>query len=198
MDWEPWLRRWSEERIESTDPAEPDPEVLRDRWLGFAPATAESIAAAQARIDHTLPPSYRQFLLTTDGWRDAGEFVPRMRDTSNLGWLRDLEPHWEAWEELAEEWDRNREEEDDDAHPDADPQDGNRFSQSLLISLDADAGILFLDPGDIDDAGEWAAYSLFSWNAEPPTKYTSFTALMEDLYAEFREMRQPTSEPRGA
>ncbi|MBP2328745.1 hypothetical protein JOF56_009130 [Kibdelosporangium banguiense] len=47
-----------------------------------------------------------------------------------------------------------------------------------MISLQADAGILFLDPGDVDDAGEWAAYSLFSWRAAPPIRFPSFTALM--------------------
>ncbi|MGW5517157.1 SMI1/KNR4 family protein [Nocardia africana] len=47
-----------------------------------APATSEVVAAAEARIGRSLPPSYRELLLTTDGWREAGSFVSRMRDTS--------------------------------------------------------------------------------------------------------------------
>ncbi|MEV6138967.1 SMI1/KNR4 family protein [Nocardia sp. NPDC051990] len=175
MDWKPWLSRWSEEWIRSTDPTELDVEVLRDRWLGFAPATLAAVAAAEARIGRSLPPSYRDFLLTTDGWRETGGFVWRMRDTSNLGWLRDIEPHWEWWNDLDE--------------PDPDASDDNPFRRGLLISLEADSGILFLDPGDVDDTGEWAAYSLFSWRAEPPTRYESFTALMESLYDEFHQLR---------
>jgi hypothetical protein len=132
-----------------------------------------------------LPPSYREFLLTTNGWRDAGEFVYRMRDTSTLGWLRDHEPHWESWEDLCP-----------DDNPD--PNDGNRFTRGLLLSLEADVGILFLDPADVDEAGEWAAYSLFSWQAEPPTRFASFTELMADLYAEFHQMRRPEGETRDA
>ncbi|MBP2328744.1 hypothetical protein JOF56_009129 [Kibdelosporangium banguiense] len=50
-----------------------------------------------------MPPSYREFLLTTDGWRNAGGFVWRMRDTTNLGWLRDIEPRWAHWEDLCAE-----------------------------------------------------------------------------------------------
>src|SRR4051794_17648770 len=56
MEWKPWLARWSEEWIRSADPAELDPEVLRDRWLGFAPATPDRleiqllIAEYQARL----------------------------------------------------------------------------------------------------------------------------------------------------
>jgi hypothetical protein len=183
MDWTPWLTRWSEEWLRSADPAQLDAEVLRDRWLGFAPATPEAVAAAETRIGRPLPPSYREFLLTTDGWRNAGCFVWRMRDTTNLGWLRDIEPFWEEWENIGAE---------DTPDPDA----GNRFSRGLLISWEADAGVLFLDPGDVDDAGEWAAYSLFSWRARPPTRYPSFTALMESLYAEFHRMRRPAGATR--
>ncbi|HEY0543401.1 MAG TPA: SMI1/KNR4 family protein [Actinoallomurus sp.] len=192
MDWKPWLSRWSEEWIRSADPAEVDPEVLRDQWLGFAPATEEAVAAAEARIGMPLPPSFREFLLTTDGWRDAGCFVLRMRDTSNLGWLRDIDPFWTEMEEMFED------EEDAEGEEARGLGEGNRFGRGLLISLEADAGALFLDPGDVDDSGEWAAYSHFSWKAEPPTRFASFTALMEDLYAEFHRMRQPEGETRDS
>ncbi|WP_067477878.1 SMI1/KNR4 family protein [Actinomadura hibisca] len=184
MDWEPWLRRWSEEWVRSSEPDELDPDVLCDRWLGFAPAAPEAVAAAEARLGVVLPPSYREFLLTTDGWRDAGMFVWRMRDTGNLAWLRDVEPYWEEWEDLGYE--------------NATPSGENRFTRGLMISLETDAGVLFLDPGDVDDQGEWAAYSLFSWHAAPPVRFQSFTALMESLYAEFHQMRRPEGETRDA
>lgn len=179
MDWRPWLTRWSEEWIGSADPDRLDPDVGRNTWLGFTPATPEAVEAAEERLGMRLPPSYREFLLTTDGWREAGCFVWRMRDTSNLGWVRDLESYWQEWEEPYEEEPYG---EDDDAGPDG---EGGPISRGLLISLETDSGILFLDPGDVDETGEWAAYSLFSWRAAPPTRFPSFTALMESLYAEF-------------
>ncbi|MFD2420853.1 SMI1/KNR4 family protein [Amycolatopsis pigmentata] len=184
MEWTPWLRRWSEEWISTSEPGELDPAVLRDRWLGFAPATEEQVAAAEARLGARLPPSYREFLLTTNGWRDAGGFVWRMRDTENVGWLRDLDPDWEVWDEGIEE----------EENPD--PEQGNRFTRGLLLFLEADAGILFLDPGDVDEAGEWAAYHLFSWQAAPPVRFGSFWELMEALYAEFHMLHQPEGETR--
>ncbi|WP_131736107.1 SMI1/KNR4 family protein [Actinomadura roseirufa] len=186
MEWKPWLTRWSQEWVSSADPAELDSEVARASWLGFAAASPEDVAAVEARIGVRLPPSYRDFLLTTDGWRNAGMFVWRMRDTSTLGWLRDIEPFWgEGWEEFYDEGVEGEEA-------------SNPFDQALMISQEADAGILFLDPTDVDENGEWAAYSHFSWRAEPPTRLPSFTALMEDLYAQFHQMRQPEGETRDS
>ncbi|MEV5570156.1 SMI1/KNR4 family protein [Spirillospora sp. NPDC052269] len=185
MEWRPWLSRWSKEWIRAAEEPEAlEPDVVRDRWLGFAPATPEAVEAAEERIGMRLPPSYREFLLTTDGWRDAGIFVNRMSDTSGLGWVRDLESYWTEWDNLAGE-----EDEESGTGP---------VTRGLLISAEADAGILFLDPGDVDENGEWAAYSLFSWRAAPPERHASFHALMESLYAEFHRMRQPEGETRDA
>lgn len=181
MNWRPWLELWSEERITADDSGELDPEVVRRRWLGFAPAAEADLAATEERLGMRLPPSYRSFLLTTDGWRHAGEFVSEMRDTTDLGWLRELEPGWESWADLI---------------PDA-PADapGNPFTRGLLISRHADGEVLFLDPADRDENGEWAAYSVCSWS-EFPRRHPSFTALMESLYESFHRLRRPAGETR--
>ncbi|MFB8003243.1 SMI1/KNR4 family protein [Nocardia sp. NPDC056000] len=182
MSWRPWLSRWSQEWIRSREPGQEDPEILRDGWLGFAPASEEAIAGAEGRIGRTLPPSYREFLLTTDGWRHAGVFVDQMLDTSDIGWLRDIEPFWEeAWKDLLDE--------------NPAPEDGNPLGRGLLISREGDAQILFLDPGDVDAEGEWAAYILSSWS-DGPRRFASFTALMEDLYATFHNIDQPEGQTR--
>jgi hypothetical protein len=72
MEWGTWLSRWTEEWVRGAELAELDPQVSRDRWLGFAPASEEAVAALEVRLGRALPPSYREFLLTTDGWRNAG------------------------------------------------------------------------------------------------------------------------------
>ncbi|MET9491621.1 SMI1/KNR4 family protein [Nocardia sp. NPDC006630] len=183
MNWRPWLELWSEERIATCDPGDLDPEVAQQRWLGYPPATEADVAAVEQRLGLRLPPSYRSFLLTTDGWRHAGEFVWKMRDTTNLGWLRELEPSWESWADLVSE-----------APVDA---PGNPFTRGLLISLHADVGVLFLDPADRDENGEWAAYSVFSWG-EFPRRFPSFTALMESEYQSFHQIRQPAGKTRDS
>ncbi|MFE3543885.1 SMI1/KNR4 family protein [Nocardia sp. NPDC059177] len=183
MNWRPRLELWSEERIAADDLGDLAPEVVRQGWLGYAPAAEADIAAVEERLGLRLPPSYRSFLLTTDGWRHAGEFVWQMRDTTNLGWLRDLEPSWQSWADLVTE------------APTGVP--GDPFGRGLLISLHADVGVLFLDPGDRDENGEWAAYSVFSW-AESPHRHPSFTALMQSLYQDFHRVLRPAGKTRDS
>ncbi|WP_280420125.1 SMI1/KNR4 family protein [Nocardia carnea] len=167
MNWRPWLELWSEERITAGDPGELDPAVVQQRWLGYAPAAEADVAAVEERLGVRLPPSYRSFLLTTDGWRHAGEFVSQLRDTTDLGWLRDLEPSWESWADLVTD-------------PPVDAP-GNPFGRGLLISLHTDAGVLFLDPADRDENGEW-----------PPTACSPGLNLRSDIRRSLRSWNRCT------
>ncbi|WP_204018497.1 SMI1/KNR4 family protein [Sphaerimonospora thailandensis] len=182
--WKSFLKRWSEEWLDARGVPEPRSafeEPITDRWLGFPPASVEDVAAAEARLGCALPPSFREFLLVTDGWRNAGAFVDQLRDTSEIGWLRDLDPKW------ADIY--------DDIYEDVDEADEPAvLRRALLISMEADAGILFLDPGDVDESGEWAAYKLFSWSGSGPRRHESFYELMYDLYAGFHSLDRPGCE----
>ncbi|MFI7642921.1 SMI1/KNR4 family protein [Nonomuraea sp. NPDC049400] len=175
--WKPFLQRWSEEwRI-----AHPDDEPDGDPWLGRPPATEEQIRALETRLGCALPPSLREFLLVTNGWRHAGNFVWSLRGTEEIGWLADLEPMWaEAYADCYEQ----------DAEPAA--------ARSLLISLDADAGVVYLDPGDVDERGEWAAYDVFSWTAMGPNRHGSFYEKMHAFYAAFHALDRPECETQRA
>ncbi|GAA3018935.1 SMI1/KNR4 family protein [Streptosporangium longisporum] len=169
--WKPFLERWSEEWRLVNPAEEPD----ADPWLGFPPASPEQVEALERRLGCALPPSFREFLLVTNGWRDAGDFVWRLRDTDEIGWMRDLDPF------MADLYDGM----DDYAG------EGAVLSRPLLISLEADAGVVFLDPGDVDERGEWAAYDMFSWTASGPQRHDSFYEKMYDFYAGFHALNRP-------
>jgi SMI1 / KNR4 family (SUKH-1) len=127
----PFLKRWSEEWITAHDPerdAPLDEDVVRDAWLGFAPASADEVAAAEARLGCSLPPSLREFLLVTNGWRHAGNFIYRLASTTEFDWLHDTDDA--GWIEAYGE----------------DVDDGEILGRSLRLSLAADATVLFLDP----------------------------------------------------
>jgi hypothetical protein len=174
--WRPFLKRWSEEWIVGHDPVADRPldaEVVRDGWLGFSPATSEEVTAVEARLGRALPPSLREFLLVTDGWRDAGNFIYQLAGTTGLAWLRDT---------------------DDSSWVDAYEDDVIR--RSLRLSLDGDSAVLFLDPDDVSDDGEWAAYWLSSWSGQGPERHDSFYHLMYRRYASFHSLRKPAGETR--
>jgi hypothetical protein len=151
----------------------PMDDAVRGGWLGFAPASAEQVTAAERRLGCVLPPSLRSFLLMTDGWTYAGSFIYRLAGTAELAWLRDTtDAHW------------------------ADAYDDDVVRRSLRLSLEGDASVLFLDPADVDQNGEWAAYRLASWSGTGPERHDSFADLMFDLYAGFHALRKPPGETR--
>lgn len=190
--WRPFLKRWSEEWIAAHDPENDQPldeTVVRDKWLGFAPATEEEIAAAEARLGVSLPPSLRAFLAVTNGWRDAGNFIYQLASTAELGWLRDLDPGWidgfgAAMDEGLDE--------DDDEYEGVTPT----LRRALQLSLDGDVAVMFLDPGDVDADGEWAGYWLASWSGEGPERFDSFYDLMYGQYKSFHALDHPAGETR--
>jgi len=188
MDWQPFLKRWSEEWIVAHRPERDwplDDDVIRDGWLGFTPASEDEIAAAEARLGRPLPPSLRGFLLVTNGWRDAGNFIYHLAGTEDLDWIRDTkDANWADAYAWAYEDDRDNE-----------PRE-NVIARSLRISLAGDAAVLFLDPYDVDEHGEWAGYWLSSWSGQGPERHGSFAELMCRLYASFHALRKPPGETR--
>ncbi|MFE0187424.1 SMI1/KNR4 family protein [Streptomyces sp. NPDC059008] len=182
--WRPFLKRWSEQWIAGHDPerdAPLDDDVVRDGWLGFGPAGADEVAAAEARLGRTLPPSLREFLLTTDGWRDAGTFIYRLAGAAELAWLADTDDD-SGWIDAYSD----TEFADEDEEP-----EGAILARCLRLSLDGDAAIMLLDPEDVDERGEWAGYWLASWSGSGPKRFDSFHDLMHDQYTSFLRLRLP-------
>jgi hypothetical protein len=90
FDWRPFLLRWSGEWADSlTDGetrGEDDEDARQARWLGLPSASEERIAAMEERLGRRMPPSYREFLKVSDGWRHAGGFVWLLAGTENAHW----------------------------------------------------------------------------------------------------------------
>lgn len=197
--WRPFLEQWSQEWVAAHDPERDGPlpeEVVRDTWLGFAPASEAEVAAAEARLGCGLPPSLREFLLVTDGWRDAGCFIHRLAGTAELAWLRDTDDRtWiEVWEGLAD-GSEGSDGSDGDAEDSA-AQEAKVLARSLRLSLAGDAAVMLLDPEDVDEDGEWAGYWLASWSGEGPRRHGSFHDLMHRQWVSFHALRRPPGATR--
>ncbi|MER5431230.1 SMI1/KNR4 family protein [Streptomyces sp. NPDC002588] len=156
---------------------ERDQQAVRERWLGFGGADESRIAAAEERLGCRLPPSYRTFLEVSDGWRHAGGFVWVLAGSEQLTWHQDAAGLSEYFPgEL-----------DEDSTP-ADVLLAGMWGRSLELSVEADAMYVLMDPGDVDDSGEWAVYVWASWHAAPPTRYGSFEEYMRAMHRQFHHL----------
>lgn len=107
-----------------------------------APATETLLAREEARLGVRLPPSLRSFYLQSNGYGRVGSVIWGVRGVEHIGWLCDVVPF--LHEIVAED----------------DPAVG----RSLVVSIESDASWWLLDPGDVDERGEWRAGRWSSWN----------------------------------
>ncbi|MEE4591550.1 discoidin domain-containing protein [Streptomyces sp. DSM 41524] len=143
--------------------SEVDDEQRAAGWLGFEGADEESVLALEERLGTRLPPSYRTFLSASDGWLNISPFMWRMRPAKTVGWLREADP--ETWSVIrggeGEDWD-----------------DTAFMDRALLVSEEGDAQHWLLDPADVSEDGEWAAYIWASWYPALGDRHASFAELV--------------------
>lgn len=138
-------------------------------WLGFEPAGEETIASAEERLGVRLPPSYRNFLLTSNGWSTIGNLD--LLGVEEVGWMADIDPELlEAWEDL-----------DDFAEQLA------VLRRCVQISID-DGGsgghwLLYADSARED--GEWTAYEWWPGEGGDLEENADFAALVSRAVENF-------------
>jgi hypothetical protein len=149
-----------------------------ERVQGAAPepgASEEEIAIAERRLGTTLPPGYRSFLTTTNGFGPIGSFVRRLRPVDEIRWLRDEDPELiQIWTEATGE---------------------DALAATLAVSDEYDRARVLLNPAVVGEDGGWEAWFFAHWvpGAEP---YSSFRALVEETYARFvDEQKAERGEP---
>ncbi|WP_371792083.1 SMI1/KNR4 family protein [Streptomyces sp. NBC_01471] len=192
FDWRRFLTRWSEEWADAQgDFGELSPDDAEDRqrrWLGVAPATGADIAAMEARLGYEMPPSYREFLRVSDGWRHAGGFVWTLAGTREARWHEDTSGLGEDFDEL---WG------DEDGPEEVRAQVG-LWSRGLQLDVESDATYVLLDPEDVGPDGEWAVRVWAHWRASDPERYPSFAAFMVAMHQEFHQLESGRDGQDGA
>ncbi|MCX4804981.1 SMI1/KNR4 family protein [Streptomyces sp. NPDC058682] len=193
LDWRPFLLRWSGEWADSLPDdagrSEADEAARRDRWLGLPPASAKAIAAMEERLGRRMPPSYREFLEVSDGWRHAGGFVRLLAGTADAHWHDDeygLASRYEGYL-------------DDDSGP-AEQRAAGIWRRGLQLDVESQATVVLMDPEDVDENGEWAVYVSVSWRGRPLERYANFREFMQDMHREFHRLtaRAADGEPEFA
>src|SRR4051812_22474426 len=88
FNWKDLMIRWNQELLADEDiRAELPAEVIASGWLGSLGATEAQIAQLEEHLGTPLPPSYRQFLQFSNGWRDTGHFIPAIWSTEEIEWF---------------------------------------------------------------------------------------------------------------
>jgi hypothetical protein len=182
--WQAWLKEFNAELLANIDEAyalnlvAPDvtPEVIASGWLGFPSATEEQLAQLEAQLGVKLPPSYRNFLETSNGFSLPGNNVPRLFSTTEIVWFRDSHPEViDIWVGIMEETKRDL--------PQVFEKRKDPFEQYLSATLQisemeyAGTAVYLLNPQIVNNDGEWEAF-LFDHTIPGVERYFSFWALM--------------------
>ncbi|MBW4641254.1 MAG: SMI1/KNR4 family protein [Gloeocapsa sp. UFS-A4-WI-NPMV-4B04] len=196
FDWHELLIQWSRELIAANEFIQDIPlEIIASRWLGYPGATEDQIAQAEARLGAKLPPSYREFLKVTNGWRQLNYFICKLWSTDEIEWLvvrhrNDLINPWlegytsnglDSMSISDEKYLVYGEEHDPDI------MRVEYLQTALEISDMGDAAILLLNPQILTMEGEWEAWFFASWL--PGTKrYPSFWEMMQSEHQSFLDL----------
>jgi hypothetical protein len=142
------------------------------------PAKDADVAALEARIGHALPPSYREFLQTTDGLV-VPDFLALL-PAAQVAWLHEVDPG------TVQAWNEGNTREDDatdeqyavyGADQDCVHMRPAHLKQALMVSATADGDVLLLVPA-VRFGEEWEAWHLGAKNPGA-FRFRSFRALME-------------------
>ncbi|WP_071515355.1 SMI1/KNR4 family protein [Geitlerinema sp. PCC 9228] len=203
FNWESFLGTWSQELLESMGSWREDLplEVIESGWLGFSGATEAQIARAETRLGTTLPPSYREFLKVSNGWRQTTPFIHRLWSTEEIEWFR---VRHQAWIEDFIESNCNNEANgnmarlipsilDEEYLVYGEVQDCSQIrveylQTALEISSRGESAIYLLNPRIVTAEGEWEAW-FFSDLLPGADRYRSFREMMQAEYQNFLELR---------
>jgi hypothetical protein len=177
-EWERWLREWNGQLLADLDPEEGKafidpaitPAVIASGWLGSPGAGEEEVAALERRLGVRLPPSYRSFLLASNGFLQPGLIVSRLLAAREVEWYR------VAHQDTIDTWCRGLAAGAAPAGPDA-------FEHHLPHALQVSAvervgtAVYLLDPDEVGPDGEWQAFYFAHW-IPGVHRYPSFRALM--------------------
>ncbi|MGI5285178.1 SMI1/KNR4 family protein [Nonomuraea polychroma] len=167
---------WSDLFPEEVPVAEgPDHPPLPSGHGLHSPASELEVSQLEERLGINLPPSYRQFLLYSNGW---GVEEYSLWPVAEVGWLRDVAPS------TVEAWSVPTGEVPDDLYfvygkeQNCHYMRGEYLPDTLQVGLwDGD---LLLNPHVMTSVGEWEAWLLAAWMAGAE-RHRSFWGLMKDL-----------------
>jgi hypothetical protein len=172
-------------------------EVLTNRWLGFPGADEAQIRKAEKRLGITLPPSYREFLKISNGWRKTTPFIDKIWPVEEIDWFsRRHQADWiDPWIEGGggiiypipdEEYFVYG------SNQDVTSMRVEYLQTALEISPPGDAAVYLLNPKVIGADGEWEAWFFANW-LPGANRYSSFYEMMQKEHDKFLWLKEEKS-----
>lgn len=156
-------------------------------WLGFSPATSKDIEELEDRLGVLLPPSYKAFLQTSNGWSRTTAFIGRIRPTQEVNWFQIENEQWvEAYSQVGL---TSADKEYYDYGVDGASDLRGEHMASLLQISDVEDGVYLLNPDAVMPNGEWEAWFFANW-IPGAHRYPSFAHLMLREYQSFTELEK--------
>lgn len=158
------------------------PKLRESRWLGYAGATDEQIFKAETRLGRQFPPSYREFLKVSNGWRNSDWTDLQLWSTEEVNWFSTNNQDWiDGWKPTENCTIPTVPDEQYFVYGEA--QDCvylrcEYLQNALEISSDSgDGDIFLLIPNVVFENGEWEAWHL-GRKLPGASRYRSFYELM--------------------
>ena len=184
LDWSDLLKKWndkffiasSESDLETTY-ADWYPDERAKKDCTKAPASEADIQLLEQRLGKPLPPSYRNFLLASNGWTFMETFS-ELFNTQKVDWLSNLNPGLADWEghEISDEeyFDYSDLRYESGVRP-------HHMESVLQISNYEDGYVYLLNPLIIDERGEWECFD-FGTKVSGGHRYRSFWDMIHKFY----------------
>lgn len=159
-----------------------DAEAAKKQWLGAPAATEQQISDKEAELGTILPPSYKAFLLTSNGFQAISPLAGKLYGVQQLQWVKDTE---DAGWARQEEYYMSQELSDEEYLVYGEEQRSEwyraeYFQHSLKIADWYDGCCIFLNPL-IKHGEEWEVLEYATWF--PGTqRYRSFGEFMEQTH----------------
>jgi hypothetical protein len=71
-----------------------DAETAKNKWLGNHPCYAEQIRNLESRLAVALPPSFKEFLFVSNGFKSIASLTGDIFSTEKIDWVINTEQEW--------------------------------------------------------------------------------------------------------
>lgn len=186
-DWQTFLETWSskifarelDEDLENYSRWFPN-EVAKRNCSSQAALESE-ILELELKLGKSLPTSYRNFLLCSNGWIIVNEYS-KLFGTKEIDWFHTLNKEW------VDVWNKDERDEVDDEkyflygeHQDPCYIRNYYMKTALQISTDEDGYVYLLNPMVVNEQGEWEAWD-FGNKIAGAYRYRSFWEMMQAVF----------------